>query len=167
MSIKNLKPQMGRFKQGYFKVLNAEKYIGDPAKIIFRSSWELKFMRYCDRNPYVLKWSSEPIPIPYINPIDEKQHTYNVDFYVRYVHDSGEKDYLVEIKPESQHKNPPKRPAPPLTHKKLQNYNRSLKTYIVNNAKFDSAKAYTALRGYEFLVVDDDWISGKSETIFS
>lgn len=124
-------------------------------------------MKYCDRNPYVIKWSSEPIPIPYMNPIDEKMHTYNVDFYIRYQHEEEVKEYLVEIKPETQHAKVPKRPEPPITQKKLERYNRDLKTYIVNNAKFDHAKAYTATRGYEFLVVGDGWISGKSETIFS
>jgi hypothetical protein len=39
MSIKNLKPtSSGQFKQGYFNPKNPEKYIGDLAKIIFRSS---------------------------------------------------------------------------------------------------------------------------------
>ena len=43
-----LKPQRGKVKQGYFTPQNPDKYKGDITKIIYRSSWELKFLVYCD-----------------------------------------------------------------------------------------------------------------------
>ena len=48
MSIKNVKPNKNSgFIQGYFNPKNPEKYKG-PSPIIYRSSWERKFMIMCD-----------------------------------------------------------------------------------------------------------------------
>ena len=51
-------------KQGRFKPRNPGKYKGDPSNIIYRSSWEKKFMLWCDCNLNVLEWGSEEIVIP-------------------------------------------------------------------------------------------------------
>ena len=62
------KPNTGpnaKTKQGYYSVINIDKYIGDPNLVIYRSSWEFAFCKYCDNAPSVLRWSSEPISIPY------------------------------------------------------------------------------------------------------
>ena len=77
---------------------NPNKYVGDPTKIIARSSWELIYMRALDKSPLVSKWVSEPkfLNISYISPIDKKVKQYWPDFLIVYV--SGEKE-LVEIKP--------------------------------------------------------------------
>lgn len=156
-----------------------DKYIGDLTKIIFRSSWELKFMKYCDNFSSIIKWSSEPIPIPYYSPIDEKMHKYNVDFYMRYVMEDGqEKDYIVEIKPLRD----TVRPNKPLRgqayteaynlwkEKKIPNkptketiisikyYNKDMRTFIINNAKFNAASAFGKDRGMEFLVLSEDFL---------
>ncbi|MFM2010951.1 MAG: hypothetical protein RLZZ479_1342, partial [Bacteroidota bacterium] len=41
MSIKNNKPsKKSTYRQGYYVLNNPDKYIGDPTKIIYRSSWE-------------------------------------------------------------------------------------------------------------------------------
>ena len=59
MSIKNLKPSNNSgFIQGYFTPKHPDKYIG-PTPIIYRSSWERKFMIMCDSREDVIKWSSE------------------------------------------------------------------------------------------------------------
>ena len=42
-----------------FKVKKIRKYRGDPTKVTYRSSWERKFMTYCEENPMILEWSSE------------------------------------------------------------------------------------------------------------
>ena len=61
-----LKPNKGgRYKQEYYHPKNVSKYVGDPEKIIYRSSWERKFMIWLDLNDSVLEWSSEPIAIKY------------------------------------------------------------------------------------------------------
>ena len=43
--------------KGRFKPKQYKKYKGDPTKIVYRSMWELRFMKYCDKNPYILEWS--------------------------------------------------------------------------------------------------------------
>ena len=54
MSIKNNKPtKNSAYRQGYFKPQYPVKYIG-TGDIIFRSSWEHKFMVWCDNNEKVL-----------------------------------------------------------------------------------------------------------------
>ena len=65
MSIKNVKPTKNSgFNQGYFNPVYPEKYAGKPP-IIYRSSWELKFMKMCDNREDIVKWSSEPVEIKY------------------------------------------------------------------------------------------------------
>ena len=68
-----LKPTgYGNCLQGFFKLPeeSKHKYKGDPNKIIYRSSWERKFMTYCCSNSSIAWWTSE-YPIQYISPIDE------------------------------------------------------------------------------------------------
>ena len=67
-------------KQGRFKPRNPGKYKGDPSNIIYRSSWEKKFMLWCDCNLNVLEWGSEEIVIPYRSPLDRRVHRYFPDF---------------------------------------------------------------------------------------
>ena len=69
--------------KGKFRPSNPNKYKGDPTKVIYRSLWELKFMRWCDGNVNILKWSSEEVVIPYKSPIDNRYHRYFPDFYVK------------------------------------------------------------------------------------
>ena len=54
-----------KYRQGVFWPKNKEKFIG--TKAIFRSGLELKFMRFCDGNPNVVKWSSESVVVPYVS----------------------------------------------------------------------------------------------------
>ena len=81
--------------QGKYRASFPRKYKGDHNNIIYRSSWEYKFMKWCDVTPTVQEWGSEEIIIPYISPVDGKRHRYFPDFYVKI---QGRK-YLVEVKP--------------------------------------------------------------------
>ncbi len=101
-NIKNLKPS-GPYKHGDFAKYKPLKYFG-PVPIYYRSSLELNFMRKCEANHNVEKWSSEHIKIPYF--LKEKKgrnfvnvrHVYNTDFTV--ILKNGTK-FVIEIKPES------------------------------------------------------------------
>jgi hypothetical protein len=96
-----LKPQRGRVKQGYFTPMNPEKYSGDITKIIYRSSWELKFLTYCDNTEAVVEYASEPMPIKYWNPILKQESTYWVDCYMATKSPEGEiTKWLIEVKPQ-------------------------------------------------------------------
>lgn len=153
MSIKNIKPSKNSpYVQGYYQLLNESKYIG-PHPIIFRSSWERKFAIYCDTNPHITKWSSEPISVKYFNVLDKKYHKYYPDFYVRVEKHGNVNEYLVEVKPSAQLKKPkpPKRNTP----KAIYNYNKALKTYITNTCKIAALKEYAKNRNYSVLLVTE------------
>ena len=60
--------------KGFYKIHHPEKYVGDHTRIIFRSSYELKFMKWCDFTPSVVAWGSEEVVIPYLSPVDNHIH---------------------------------------------------------------------------------------------
>ena len=76
--------------KGRFKPKNISKYKGDPTKVIYRSLWELRFMRWCDQRDSVLKWASEEVIIPYRSPIDGRRHRYFPDFWVKILNADGQ-----------------------------------------------------------------------------
>lgn len=137
------------YKQGKFKPKRPEKYVGDVDNIIFRSSWEHKFLIWCDTNPNVLKYASEEMVIPYISPVDNMQHRYFVDFVIMVKTKSGEiKKYAVEIKPEAQ-------TVPPKQKKQTKKYLAEMSTYMVNQAKWKAADQFCSSKGIEFLVLTE------------
>jgi len=163
--IKSNKPSFkSGYRQGYYKLTNPEKYIGDPSKIIYRSSWEYRFCVYCDTSDTVVRWSSEPVGIKYVSPLDNpaenKTHTYYVDFYLRVKEGDKEVDYLAEVKPEASLAKPLLE-GKKITTKKIKNYNYALKTWLVNRAKFAAAKMFAEERGYKFVIVTEDFLFRK------
>lgn len=150
-NIKRLLPNSkSGFRQGYFIPAHPEKYIGDITKIIYRSSWEKKFMILCDKSPMVESWSSEPVAINYFSPIDNKMHKYFVDFFCSIsINESVSKKYLIEIKPKSQAILEMKDPK---GFKSKEKYANHLKTIIINRAKWAAAEEYAKGLGYEFKV---------------
>jgi hypothetical protein len=156
MSIKNVKPN-GRYKSGLYEPINPEKYIGDVHNIICRSSWEFRFCKYCDHNDKILKWSSEPLQIPYYNPLDKKEHKYHVDFYMKVLKDNGtESEWIIEVKPEAQCKKPELDGSH--TVAKLKAYNEKMQIWITNQSKFKAAKEWAEKRNYQFGVVDENFL---------
>ena len=152
-----LKPRAGSIRQGYFKPAFPEKYVGDPTQIIFRSSWEFKFLKWCDHSPTVIKYSSEPVGIPYYSPLDKRGHTYYIDFYVVTKDNEGkEQSWLIEIKPDKYTK-PPTAPDR-MTNKQTANYVYAAKQYIVNQAKFEAAKEFAAVRGLKFGIITENFL---------
>jgi hypothetical protein len=140
---------MRQYKTGIFKPVNREKYVGDSTNIVYRSSWEFKFMKWADSNPMVLKWASEELVVPYISPIDHKPHRYFVDFVVMVKNRKNEiKKYAVEVKPDAQ-------TMPPKQRKKTQKYLTELTTYAVNQAKWEAADKFCRDKGLEFIVLTE------------
>lgn len=134
---------MPDYKQGKFKPKFPQKYKGDPTNIVYRSSYELKFMNYCDLNENVNEWKSEEFFIPYISPIDGKIHRYFPDFYINY---KG-KIIILEVKPQKDLKMPPTNPK-----KKTKSWAYSVKTWAINQAKWKAAREYCEDRNYEFRI---------------
>jgi hypothetical protein len=157
MSIKKVKPS-GGFISGKYKPRNPEKYIGDINNIICRSSWETRFCTFCDTNEKILKWSSEPIGIPYYSKLDGRQHTYYVDFYIRVEkHDGSIQEMILEIKPQRQVKKPVLESQKP-TAKSIKAHNDRLRTWITNMSKFEAAMEWAHKRGFDFKIVDENFL---------
>ena len=134
-----------------YKPKHPEKYVGDVNNIWIRSSWEFKFIRWCDLNKNVLQYSSEETVIPYICATDNRPHRYFVDFKVQVrTKDGSEKIYLVEVKPKSQ-TIPPKQPK-----RKTKRYLEECQTFIKNQSKWKYATEYCKSRGYQFLIITED-----------
>ena len=122
--------------KGKFRPKNHKKYKGDFREVIYRSSWELKFMQYCDTNKKILKWSSEEIIIPYKSPVDNRVHRYFPDFYVKYKDVKGKiREKVVEIKPAKQVS------EPKIQKRRTKKYVSEVFTYATNQAKWAAPKA--------------------------
>jgi hypothetical protein len=132
-------------KRKYIPVF-PEKYVGDPTNIIMRSSWETRFASWCDKNPAIVRWSSEETIIPYRCPTDNLLHRYFVDFKITTVND---KTYLVEVKPKAQTQ-PPVYPG-----KRTQRYLTESLTFMKNQAKWQAADSYAKDRGWEFKIITE------------
>ncbi|NBP16589.1 head completion protein [bacterium] len=136
-----------KFKQGVFVPKNKNKFVG--TKAFYRSSLELRFMKFCDNNPNVIKWGSENIIIPYVNPLDGKVHRYFVDNFVQIREGAEVKNYLVEIKPHSQC-------FPPQTkYKRKSNLIYEQTMYVTNQAKWAAAREFCKKKGINFLILTE------------
>lgn len=158
----NKPSKRSKYRQGYYKLENPEKYTGDPTQIIYRSSWEYKFCRYCDHTTEVINWSSEPFSVKYFDPIRKKEREYHIDFYIRVAKGGTMQNYLVEIKPKDKLKMPVLEARQTL--KRLKEYNYAMEEFIVNKAKKEAAEAYAHAMGYKYIIVTEDFLfeDGKS-----
>lgn len=135
--------------KGRFIPKNRSKYLGNASNIIYRSSYELKFMNWCDLNESVLGWVSEEIAIPYRNPLDRRNHRYFVDFYAEIKQKDGQiKKYLIEVKPKRFTEEPKPR-------RKTKKYLEEVAAWGVNNAKWDSAKKFCKKQNMEFMIITE------------
>lgn len=136
-----------KYRQGIFTPKNKDKFLG--SKAVYRSGLELKFMRFCDNNPNVIKWGSENIVVPYVSPIDRKVHRYFVDNFVVIKEGNILKKYLIEIKPSKQ-------TQPPTTkYKKKEHLIYEQAMYTVNQAKWAAARDFCKKKGLEFLIITE------------
>ncbi len=134
-----------RYK-GKYKVKNPQKYIGDSTNVIYRSLMELNFMKWCERSEKVLKWNSEEVVIPYISLMDKKKHRYFPDFLIQ----TNKGWTLIEVKPLVQTKPPKKILIEKVTLKKKRRYVKAVKTWLVNEAKWNAAKKVCEVNGWKF-----------------
>jgi hypothetical protein len=140
-----------KFSQGIYKIKHPEKYVGskDPT---YRSSWEYTFMSFCDNNPSVQQWASEPVRIPYRDPLTGKGTVYVPDFVITYIDKNMKKHVeMIEIKPMNQM----------LAEKVGKNpYNQA--QYVKNMAKWQAAGVWCKNQGIKFRVVSErDIYHGK------
>lgn len=136
-----------RFRQGIFTPVNLTKFVG--SKAVYRSGLELKFFRFCDNNPNVVKWGSENIVIPYVSELDGRVHRYYVDNFVAIREGNELVKYLIEIKPYAQ------TIEPKTKYRKKSNLLYEQKQWVVNNNKWKAAREFCKQKGLKFLIITD------------
>ena len=135
---------------GRYKPTNSKKYRGDIDKIYYRSSWERRFMVYCDRNDKIIEWGSEEVIIPYRSPIDGKIHRYFPDFYIKVKQQNGSvKKMLIEIKPYNQCQ------PPQIPKRKTPKFINEVRTWGINKAKWKAANEFCLDRQMEFKILTE------------
>lgn len=134
--------------KGVFRPKNPDKYVGNSKNIIYRSSWEKRFMIYCDNTPEVISWASEELSIPYISPLDGRVHKYYPDFIIYYKTPEKLKTSVIEVKPQKETKPPRKK-----KNKKL--FLQEIRTWEVNKSKWAAAEEYCENRGWEFIIMTE------------
>jgi|TARA_B100000131_G_C17591842_1_gene399580 hypothetical protein len=128
-----------------------KKYKGNPTNIVYRSSWEKKFMSWCDLTESVSEWQSEEFFIPYRSPIDGRVHRYFPDFFVKYRDANGKRrTMVVEVKPKKETKMPITNPK-----RRTKSWAYSVRTYAVNQAKWKAAKEFCKDHNYEFKIMTE------------
>jgi hypothetical protein len=102
-------------------------------------------MRFCDLNENISKWASEAVRIPYRHPFTGKFTIYVPDFFIVYTDKKGKEHVeLIEVKPSNQ------------TFK--ENLGRSKANqahYVINQAKWQAARAYSKQKGITFRVINE------------
>lgn len=167
------KPNMSdnaKFHQGYFYPKNKAKCLSKEN--IYRSSWEFLFMGWLDKNPSIKRWASEPIAVPYKNPVKNLEECkkngldprnpalwvtskYFTDFWYEIEQKDGSvKKVFVEIKPYAQTLKPQ-----PISQnaslKEHRDYIRKANTYLVNMSKWSAALKYFKSKGCDFIIVTE------------
>jgi hypothetical protein len=135
--------------KGWFNPKNPSKYKGDSKNVIYRSSWELKVMKWLDENPSVLWWASEELVIKYRSPVDQKIHRYFPDFVVRLRQKDGkENTVVIEIKPYKQ-------TMMPVQKRKTKKFLQEVATYAINQEKWRAADLFCKEHGWQFKVLTE------------
>ena len=163
----------GATHQGHYHVKHRDKYIGDPNLVVYRSGWEWSFCAWADASPSILRWSSEPVKVPYLdrlspleeniklglnpnNPRNWKKKNYNTDFWIEI--DKGgprPEKWFIEVKP-SKDLTKPKPIAANAPLREIKKYNAKMKTYITNEAKFAALTEWATRSGTKFCVFHEE-----------
>lgn len=139
-NIKELHPsKKSRYKQGYINPACCKKLFESLSNtpIIYRSSYEKKFLTWCEQSDKVLRWGSECLSIPYTSKLDRKKHTYYPDYVLEMT--NGE-IWVVEIKPWSQ------------TQKPNPNNQWAVEEWIKNISKWEAAIQFCASHNMKFRI---------------
>lgn len=135
---------MSKYANGKYTIKNREKYVGRKEPT-YRSSWEFSFMQFCDNNPSVLQWASEPFMIPYRNPLTGKNTIYVPDFMMVYVDREQRKHAeVVEVKPTKE------------TNFESARSVRDRAAVALNMAKWTAAQEFCKSYGMRFRVVTEN-----------
>lgn len=144
MNIKDLHPsKKSRYIQGYVNPKSCKKLIDQTQPIIYRSSYEKKFMVWLEGSRNVVRWGSECVKIPYLFA-DGKIHNYYPDYYVEMA--DGSK-LLIEIKPANQTKAPTNENA------------WAAREWARNTCKWKAAQEFCASKNMQFKILTENTIN--------
>lgn len=134
-----------KFAKDLFHIRHPEKYVGSKTPV-YRSSWEMTFMMFCDNNPSIQEWASEPVKIPYRDPLTGKQTVYVPDFLITYIDRNHKKHVeMIEIKPANQ-----------MIKERVGNNAYNQAQYVKNMAKWQAAGQWCKNRGIRFRVINEN-----------
>jgi len=143
-NIKNIKPKKnGKYHQGYIPLNNLHKYFTSckDEPIIYRSGLEYQFIMFCESNPKIKRWASEPISIRYFNRLLNKEQNYYPDYVIE-TH-KGDK-IIVEVKPYQQTVKPDSTDSAWLKE-----------AWIVNNDKWKAANEFAHKHNAKFIIITE------------
>jgi hypothetical protein len=126
-----------------YNPINKKKYVGNADKIVCRSLWERSVCKFCDTNTNIVKWSSEELAIPYMNPVKNQICNYIPDFLIQVKTKNGLESWLLEVKPKKQ------------TVLKENASKKEKLTWIINNAKWKAAEAYCVKNNIKFKILTE------------
>jgi hypothetical protein len=145
-------------QKGRYVLRNPSKYEGNVLNVIFRSSWEKRFMIFLDNHDSIISWSSEEVVVPYFWEMDQKMHRYYPDFVVTMKTNSGVIRMMVEVKPYGQTIEPKK-----TKNKRDSTFLLEVETYTKNIAKWKAAERYCANEGWIFrIITEKELFKGKT-----
>lgn len=153
-NVRKTLPGKGKYVQGFYQVKNPQKYIGQGLPR-YLSSWELRVFTILDNHPAIIRWASEPVSIPYYNPLTKRMANYLPDLLMVYLDKNGKQHAeIVEIKPSSQTINKPGKMSI-----------RDKAALMVNAAKWQAAAAYcrAAKLGFRIISENEIFATGKKK----
>lgn len=160
-------------KTGDFFPKHGNKVLPESDKLVYKSSLEEIFMRWCDGNANVEKWAYEPkthrIPYKFIDETQWPQRTvkqmkvYHPDFLIHHRNKAGQLEkWLVEIKPWSQSVEP-KPPKQFKTEKAKATFLSKQLIYMKNKAKWETSERYCKDRNFKFVVMTEKVLKSKKK----
>ena len=143
-NIKNMKPKKNsKYHQGILDPNKLRKYFtsckNEP--IIYRSGLEYQFIMFCESNPKIQRWASEPISIKYFSRLDNKNANYYPDYVIETYNGSK---IIVEVKPYEQTIKPANTDSKWLTE-----------AWIKNTDKWNAATEFAHKHNAKFIVVTE------------
>lgn len=143
---------MSKYANGFYQLLNPDKYIGKKTPH-YRSSWEHAVMRMCDNNPAIIQWANESIHINYKNPFTNKNTIYVPDFFVLYQDANGKKHAEVwEIKPSKE------------TSLAEAKSKRDQAYAVLNMAKWQACQAWCKANNVKFRIITEQDLFHQGRT---
>jgi len=146
----------GKCHKGKYTLKKPKKYLGDPKKVMYRSSLERSAFIWCENNPKIKRWNSEELVVSYRCLTDRRIHRYFVDLWIEWVDGTVT---AVEIKPEKQTR-PPTKPKRK-TKKTTASYLGEQLIYAKNISKWEAASHYCKKQGWKFEIWTESILKSK------